>query len=45
MLLTCYGLSMSGAFTPGHKHDVALARVGIVVLQKEELINTIFLQS
>lgn len=35
---------MAGALAACHEYDIALARIGIVVLQEEELIDTIFLQ-
>lgn len=42
-LLTCDILSVKGAFTPGHENDIALARVGIIVFQKEELVDAVIL--
>jgi hypothetical protein len=42
--LTCDVLGMSGTFAPRHEYDIALAGVGIVVLQKEELVDAVLLQ-
>lgn len=36
---------MAPAFASGHKDDVALARIHIIVLQDEELIDAVFLES
>lgn len=41
--LTSYVLGMPGAFAAGHEDDILLAGVGIVVFQKEELIDAILL--
>lgn len=41
--LTCNGLSMSGTLAPRHEHDIALAGVGIFVLQEEKLVDAVLL--
>lgn len=41
--LTCNVLSVASALAPCHEHDVALTCVGIVVLQEEELVDSVFL--
>lgn len=42
--LTCYGLCMSAAFSASHKDDIALARIHVVILENEELIDAILLK-
>lgn len=43
--LTCDGSGVPGAFAASDEDDIALARVGIVVLEKEELVDAIVLES
>lgn len=43
-LLTCDRLGVKGRFAPGHENDIALASIGIVVFEEEELVDTIILQ-
>lgn|SRR5687768_3624327 len=42
--LTCYCLSMAPTFASGDEDDVALAGIDVVILQDEELLDTILLQ-
>ena len=35
---------MAGRLAAGHEDDIALAGVGIVVLEKEKLVDTVVLQ-
>lgn len=42
--LTCYGLRMPAALSSGDKDDIALARIHIIVLEDEELVDAVLLQ-
>lgn len=42
--LTCYRLSVAAAFTSRDEHDVALARIGILILKNEELVDSVLLE-
>lgn len=42
--MLCYFGGMTCAFAPSYEDDVALTRVGIVVFQEKELVDTIFLK-
>lgn len=35
---------MKSGFAPGHKDDIALTRIGIIVFKEKELVDTIILQ-
>ena len=35
---------MEGALAPRHEDDIALARIGVIVLEKEELVDAVLLQ-
>lgn len=41
---TCYRIGMAAALASGDKDDIALARVDIVVLQNEELVDAVLLE-
>lgn len=43
--LTCYGRGMACTLATGDEDDIALARIGIVVLLKKEFVDAIFLKS
>lgn len=42
--LTCYRLSVATAFPSRDEHDVALARIGILILKNEELVDPVLLE-
>ena len=41
---TCYVLCVTAALATGHEDDIALARVGISVFEKEKLVDAIVLE-
>ena len=41
--LTSYGFGVPRTLAPGDEDDILLARVGIVVFKKEELVDSIIL--
>lgn len=42
--LTCNGSSMATALAPSNENNIALARVGVVVLKEKHLIDSIVCQ-
>lgn len=42
--LTCYLGRTTGAFTPRYEDDIALAGICVVVLQEEELVDSVLLK-